>query len=57
LTDPLFKTIDAETNNFDFHLQPSSPCINAGAPSGITIDLDGNARDEHPDIGCYEAKP
>ncbi|TKK67711.1 hypothetical protein FC093_13245 [Ilyomonas limi] len=57
LNDPFFKTIDTEKDNFDFHLQPSSPCVNAGAPSGINIDLDGNPRDAQPDIGCYEAKP
>ena len=57
LIDPLFKMIDQEKNIFDFHLQPTSPCINAGVPSGINIDLDGNIRDAQPDIGCYEAKP
>jgi len=58
MNDPLFKTIDAEKDNFDFHLQPSSPCINAGAPSlGINMDLDGTPRDAQPDMGCYEAKP
>jgi len=57
LTDPLFKMTDQENNTFDFHLQSTSPCINAGLPSGINIDLDGNARDARPDLGCYEAQP
>ena len=57
LNDPLFKLIDQEKNIFDFHLEATSPCINAGVPSGINIDLDGNIRDAQPDIGCYEAQP
>lgn len=57
LTDPLFKIIDQEQSIFDFHLQPGSPCINAGVPLGVNIDLDGNTRDAQPDIGSYEAQP
>jgi hypothetical protein len=56
-TDPVFKIIDEEKNIFDFHLQPSSPCINAGAPSVNNIDLDGAVRDAQPDMGCYETQP
>ena len=40
----------------DFHLQGSSPCINASANIGLTEDRDGNARPSGLgyDIGCYE---
>ena len=55
--DPLFSNIDAFNNIFDFHLQNISPCINTGKSTSVTIDLDGNERDETPDIGCYESKP
>ncbi len=57
--DPQFTSIDIENNFFDFHLQPFSPCINAGADAGLAIDLDGNPRDisvNSPDIGCYESQ-
>jgi parallel beta-helix repeat protein len=40
----------------DYHLQPGSPCINAGI-TGSDIpaqDKDGNQRDSHPDQGAYE---
>jgi len=52
--DPLFVTIDAFENIFDFHLQDISPCVNTGTQTSINIDLDGNERDTNPDIGCYE---
>ncbi|QEC69400.1 hypothetical protein FRZ67_19605 [Panacibacter ginsenosidivorans] len=55
--DPLFTTIDAFNNIFDFHLQDISPCVNTGKSTAVSIDLDGNERDEIPDIGCYEYKP
>ncbi|HEX9118168.1 MAG TPA: choice-of-anchor Q domain-containing protein, partial [Anaerolineae bacterium] len=40
----------------DYHLQPGSPAINAGANLGITVDLDGNPRPALGgyDIGAYE---
>lgn len=55
--DPLFVNIDAFDNIFDFHLQDISPCVNTGKTTSAAIDLDGNERDETPDIGCYEYKP
>jgi len=49
---PLF--IDAD--NYDFHLQLSSPCIDAGIGVGLTEDYEGNSvpRGEGVDIGAYE---
>jgi hypothetical protein len=39
----------------DLHLQPGSPCVNAGTPAGAPkIDFDGKARDDKPDIGAFE---
>jgi len=41
----------------DYHLQPTSQCINAGtdtAPELPTTDLDGNARIGTVDIGAFE---
>lgn len=38
----------------DFTLQPGSPCINAGASTGITSDYAGNPVGATPDIGAYE---
>lgn len=42
-------------NAHDYTLQSSSPAIDAGIviPT-ITTDLNGNARDDKPDIGAYE---
>jgi len=49
--DPLF--VDPSSDNY--HLQASSPCIDAGTYSGAPPDdLDGNPRDEFPDMGAYE---
>lgn len=40
----------------DFHLQPSSPCINAGVNVGLTRDFYGNSvpKNGGPDIGAAE---
>jgi hypothetical protein len=38
----------------DYTLDPSSPCVDAGALSPTNIDLKGNIRASLPDIGCYE---
>ncbi len=50
--DPLF----VDPANGDFHLQPGSPCINAGTDVGIEMDAEGTAipHGEAPDIGAYE---
>lgn len=55
--DPLFVSIDAFANIFNFHLMQGSPCIDTGKLTATTIDLDGNEREQNPDIGCYEYKP
>jgi len=49
--DPLFT--DAYSKD-DYHLSTGSPCIDAGIPNGISLDLDGKTRTGNPDIGCYE---
>lgn len=44
----------------DFHLQPTSPCINTGDSAiKVPFDLDGNTRPINifPDMGCYEYNP
>ncbi|MBQ3735201.1 MAG: right-handed parallel beta-helix repeat-containing protein, partial [Bacteroidales bacterium] len=47
------------TMNVDWHLQPSSPCINRGDNDAVIeiIDLDGTARIKRDtvDMGCYES--
>ena len=49
--DPLF----VDPDNGDYHLQPGSPCIDAGTPLGAPDDdIEGNPRDEFPDMGAYE---
>ena len=38
----------------DFHLQSTSPAINAGVNVGLTQDFDGNPISGLPDIGAFE---
>lgn len=55
--DPAFAILDFENTIFDFHLLPTSPCIDAGIDIGVSSDLEGNKRNvllNNPDIGCYE---
>lgn len=50
--DPLFVSAT------DFHLQPGSPCLEAGTASGAsTMTIDGKARPNPPSIGAYEMTP
>jgi hypothetical protein len=47
--DPLFVSAT------DFHLQPSSTLLGAGTSiAAVTVDIDGEARDNPPDIGADE---
>ena len=54
-TDPLFDSVDNYHIYYDFHLKSSSPLIDKGVATAITIDLDGSPRPVGlPDLGCYE---
>jgi uncharacterized repeat protein (TIGR02543 family) len=48
--DPRF----VDLNNRDFHLQPNSPCIDAGVDVGLAYDFDRLPIWGTPDIGAYE---
>lgn len=49
--DPLF----VAPIDHDFSLSGGSPAIDAGNPTfGLPDDINGNARDASPDLGCYE---
>ncbi|MFI5188193.1 MAG: choice-of-anchor Q domain-containing protein [Chitinophagales bacterium] len=53
--DPLFDSLNASKNFYDFHLQPASPALEKGINTSVSIDLDGNPRPIGlPDLGCYE---
>ncbi len=49
--DPLFVNV---TSAADLSLTAASPCINAGADVGLTIDFAGNPILGIPDMGAYE---
>jgi hypothetical protein len=52
---PLFDSVNNSKKYYDFHLQASSPAIDKGTNTSITIDLDGKPRPVGaPDLGCYE---
>ena len=48
-----------DTSENDYHLDSlgESPAVDAGLQLNIPTDLDGNTRDELPDIGAYEYLP
>ncbi|HVM86577.1 MAG TPA: choice-of-anchor Q domain-containing protein [Puia sp.] len=54
--DPMFDSVNNQKRFYNFHLKPSSPAIDYGAPTGIPFDLDGNPRliGNATDLGCYE---
>ena len=43
--------------DYDYHLTPFSPAIDAGPDSTVTVDRDGVLRRETADLGAYEAVP
>ncbi len=47
-------SVFVSTSTPDFHLQPTSPAINAGVDVGLTTDYSGNPIGTYPDIGAYE---
>ena len=50
-----FVLVDADYQDYDFHLDSLSPAIGAADPTySLSIDRDGNPRDDAPDIGAYE---
>lgn len=56
--DPVFVQFDPRRMIGDLHLQPNSPCRDAGVlPVLTTTDRDGRRRDAHPDRGAYELPP
>ena len=57
--DKHFKLVDINTQHYDFHLDSLSPAVNKGNKDyPVSDDRDGKARDDQPDIGCFEeSKP
>lgn len=57
--DKHFKLVDINTQHYDFHLDSLSPAINKGSKDyPVSDDRDGKARDDQPDMGCFEeSKP
>lgn len=55
LTDPLF----LDLSQSDFHLAPSSSCVDRGVNAGISDDFDGKTRPQDVgfDIGAFEYAP
>ena len=47
--------VNGDVDFFDGHLMPTSPAVDAGTANGAPPrDLDGNERDDQPDIGAFE---
>jgi hypothetical protein len=52
---PQFDSVNTSRNYYDFRLKASSPAIDKGTGTGVTIDLDGHPRPVGiPDLGCFE---
>jgi hypothetical protein len=54
--DPLFDSINTARRSFNFRLKATSPAVNAGTSTAVSIDLDGKPRPvgAAPDLGAYE---
>jgi hypothetical protein len=48
--DPLF--LDIETSDYD--IESNSPAVDSGVLTGLIFDINGNSRDNLPDIGAFE---
>ncbi len=53
-TDPLFDSVNTGTRYFNFRLKNTSPCLGKGGLPLPATDLNGNARVNSADLGCYE---
>jgi len=52
---PVFDSIATRGRFYSFRLKDGSPALNKGIATGVSLDLDGNARSVGlPDIGSYE---
>ncbi len=52
---PEFEMVDPAPKIFSFRLQESSPAIDKGSHSSVTLDIEGNPRPVGlPDLGAYE---
>jgi hypothetical protein len=52
---PQFDSVNTQKNYYDFRIKASSPVINKGVNTGVTLDLDGKPRPVGlPDLGCFE---
>lgn len=54
-TDPQFDSVNNVRRFYDLHLKASSPLLDKGLGTAVTVDLDGRTRPVGlPDVGCYE---
>ena len=55
MQDPAFDSVNIENGFYDFHLKETSPALNSGVASTVSLDLDGRPRPVgKPDLGAYE---
>ena len=55
-TDPQFDSVNNVKRIYNLHLKTSSPLIDKGLGTAVTLDLDGKTRPVGlPDLGCYES--
>ena len=47
-------SIFEDVNEENFHLSDQSPAVDAGKLTPFMVDIEGQARDEMPDVGAYE---